>query len=69
MTLDERITTDFTHRGGRPCIRETNIGVSDVLGLLAGGSSLDGLLEDLPMLEHEDLPACFQFASERCIAR
>ncbi len=64
-TLLERITLNPEQCGGRPCIRGMRIRVSDVLGLLAAGSSAEEILADYPYLEREDILACLQYAARR----
>ncbi len=61
----ERITVDPEQCGGRPCIRGMRIRVTDVLDLLAGGLTVEQVLQDLPDLEVEDIHACLRFASRR----
>jgi uncharacterized protein (DUF433 family) len=61
--LAERITADPQQCGGRPCIRGMRIRVSDVLDLLAAGLTASEVLEELPDLEAEDIPAALRFAS------
>ena len=63
--LQERITVDPEQCGGRPCVREMRIRVSDVLDLLANGLSPEKILEELPDLQIEDIHACLKFASKR----
>lgn len=63
--LTDRITVDPERCGGRPCVRDMRIRVSDVLDLLAQGMTPAQVLEALPDLELEDLHACLQFASRR----
>lgn len=63
--LTDRITVDPERCGGRPCVRDMRIRVSDVLDLLAQGMTPAQVLEELPDLELEDLHACLQFASRR----
>lgn len=63
--LAERITVDPEQCGGRPCIRNLRIRVSDVLDLLANGLSPQQVLAELPDLEAEDIRACLRFASRR----
>jgi uncharacterized protein (DUF433 family) len=63
--LVERITVNPEQCGGRPCIRGRRIRVVDVLDLLAAGLSQQQVLEELPDLEAEDIPACLRFASNR----
>lgn len=61
--LANRITVDPAQCGGRPCVRGLRIRVTDVLDLLAAGLSPEQVLEELPDLEHDDIPACLRFAS------
>ena len=63
--IAERITVDPEQCGGRPCIRNMRIRVSDVLDLLANGLTAAQILEELPDLESEDVQACLRFASHR----
>jgi uncharacterized protein (DUF433 family) len=63
--LADRITVDPEQCGGRPCIRGMRILVTDVLGLLADGLSVQEVLEEMPDLEEEDVRACLRFASRR----
>ncbi len=59
-----RITTNIEQSGGKPCIRNMRIRVSDVLDLLANGISPEQIVADeLPDLELQDIYACFAFAS------
>jgi uncharacterized protein (DUF433 family) len=47
MSLLDRITFNLQQMGGRPCIREMRIRVSDVLDLLAGGATSDEILVEV----------------------
>ena len=58
-----RISTE--KRFGKPCIRNTRITVSDVLGWLGSGMSFDDIITDYPELTKEDIRACLLFASDR----
>ena len=49
---------------GKPCIRGHRIWVSLVLNLLAGGVSIEEILQQYPGVEKEDILACFAYASE-----
>jgi uncharacterized protein (DUF433 family) len=60
-----RIVADPSIRFGKPCVRGTRITVGEVLGFLAEGGSEAELIDDFPQLTHEDVLACFGFASER----
>lgn len=59
----ERITVDPNRMRGLPCIRDTRVTVSAVLGQLAAGASIDDLLVDYPYLEREDLLAALEYAA------
>jgi len=63
MDLLERITVEPGKRGGRPCIRGLRVTVTDVLELLAGGLSADGVVQQLPYLQIEDVYACLDYAA------
>ena len=41
------------------------ITVCDVLGFMAGGMSMEEILDDYPELEREDILACLAFAADR----
>jgi uncharacterized protein (DUF433 family) len=58
-----RISAD--KRFGKPCIRNTRITVSDVLGWLGSGMSFEDIITDFPELTKEDIKACLLFASDR----
>ena len=64
MTTDlmSRITVNPEQCGGRPCIRNMRIRVSDALDLLAAGLTAEQILDELPDLEPEDIQACLQYA-------
>lgn len=48
---------------GQPCIRDTRLTVSAVLGQLAAGVSTDELLAGYPYLEREDVFAVLRYAA------
>ncbi len=62
MELD-RITVDPEKMSGLPCIRGMRITVSAVIGQLAGGRSVEQVLEDFPYIEREDVLAALAYAS------
>jgi uncharacterized protein (DUF433 family) len=64
-SLLSRITTDPEQCGGRPCIRNQRIRVTDVLELLAAGETVPQILAEYPYLEAEDIPACLLYAARR----
>ena len=63
--LTDHITVNPKQWGGRPCIREMRIRVTDVLELLAADLTTEQILAEHPDLESEDIRACLRFASER----
>ncbi|MDP3703659.1 MAG: DUF433 domain-containing protein [Candidatus Omnitrophota bacterium] len=64
-SLVERISIDPEILHGRPRVRNTRIGVSMVLELLAAGHSPEGICRDFyPDLTVEDVHACVAFANQ-----
>ncbi len=59
------ITLDPGKRGGRPCIRGMRIAVSDILGWLADGQTVDDIVADFPELTESDIRAALAFAADR----
>ena len=47
---------------GRPVVRGTRVLVSQILGALSGGDSVDDVLADFPSLTLADVCAVFEFA-------
>ena len=65
MNRQNIITIDPGKRGGRPCIRQMRITVSDVLGWLAAGMSHQEIIDDFPELTEEDIRACLEYAARQ----
>ena len=61
-SLSEKIEINPAVCHGKPVVRGTRVFVSQILGALAGGDSIEDVLEDYPSLSSEDLPAVFAFA-------
>lgn len=59
------ITIDPGKRGGKPCIRGMRISVSDILGWLASGMTMQEILTDFDELNETDIYAALSFASDR----
>lgn len=59
----ERITVNPNRMRGLPCIRDTRVTVSAVLGQLAAGRSVEDVLADYPYLERADILAALEFAA------
>ena len=62
--LSDRITVNSEIMVGKPIIRNLRITVEQVLRSLAGGMTVQELLEDYPQLEIEDIQAVFLFAAD-----
>lgn len=59
----ERITVDPNRMRGLPCIRDTRVTVSTVLGQLAAGRTVDEVLQEYPYLERDDVLASLEWAA------
>jgi uncharacterized protein (DUF433 family) len=62
--LLSRISIDPNICFGKPCIKGHRIWVTLILDYLAGGETIEGLLEAYPSIEHEDILACIAYGSE-----
>jgi uncharacterized protein (DUF433 family) len=58
-----RITIDPKRMTGLPCIRDTRVTVTAVLGQLAAGQNIDEVLADYPYLDRDDILAALEFAA------
>jgi len=63
MSDHDIITIDPNQRGGKPCIRQTQITVYDVLGWLADGMSIAEIVDNVPAVTKADIQACLEFAA------
>jgi len=59
----KRISIDPNRMSGLPCIRDTRLTVSAVLGQLAAGLSIPEILVDFPYLDRVDVLAALEFAA------
>lgn len=64
-SLLNRITINPEIAHGKPTIRNKRYTVEGMLEYLAGGDSIEDLLNEFPDLEREDLLACIQYAVVR----
>jgi len=64
MDYRKIITIEPGKRSGQPCIRGMRITVGDVLGYMAGGMSVNGLMTDFDELTEEDIRACLAFGAD-----
>lgn len=65
QSLLYRITFNPEQCGGKPCVRNMRIRVSDVITLLAHGMTTEQVLEEMPDLTREDIQACLVYAAKR----
>ena len=61
-TLNDRIEVNPAICHGKPVVRGTRVLVSQILGALAGGDTVEDVLVDYPGVSSEDLSAVFAFA-------
>lgn len=59
----DRITVNPARMRGLPCIRDTRVTVSAVLGQLAAGRTFEDVLGDYPYLERDDVFAALEYAA------
>jgi uncharacterized protein (DUF433 family) len=62
--LLSRISIDPNICFGKPCIKGHRISVALILDLLAGGETIETILEEYPGLEREDILACIAYGAE-----
>ncbi|MBI2895533.1 MAG: DUF433 domain-containing protein [Deltaproteobacteria bacterium] len=60
---EERIMVDPRVCAGKPCIRGTRIMVKNILGMFAGGYSIERILSAYPELSREDVVAALDYAT------
>ncbi len=65
VNYTKHITINPAIRGGKPCIRDTRISISDILEYLASGMTEDQIIKDFPEITRADIQACLAFAAER----
>jgi uncharacterized protein (DUF433 family) len=61
--LLDRITSDPSICGGRPCIKGTRMRVADIVEALAHGASQQQLLADFDYLTADDIAAALLYAA------
>ena len=62
--LLKRITVNPEICHGKPIIRDTRYMVESILEYLAGGDTLEDILNEFQDLEKEDILACLAFAAK-----
>jgi uncharacterized protein (DUF433 family) len=48
---------------GLPCVRDTRVTVSAILGQLAAGASVDEVVADYPYIDRDDILAALEYAA------
>ena len=61
--MNERIIIDPNICHGQACIKGTRIPVHQIISMLANGDTIEGLLEEYPSVEREDITACLDYAA------
>lgn len=67
--LPDRIEIDPQICFGKPRIKGTRIWVGLVLGLMAGGTTTEQILEQYPQLTTEDISACLAYGAQLTVGR
>lgn len=65
MQYRDHLTRDPAIRSGKVIIRGTRIAVIDILGYMAGGDSVETILEEFPQLTRDDVLACIAYAADK----
>jgi uncharacterized protein (DUF433 family) len=61
--VQDRISIDPKVCHGQACVRGTRIPVHQVVRMLAGGDTIDDLLQEYPSLERKDVLACLDYVA------
>ena len=61
--MNNRISINANICHGKPVIKGTRVLVSNILGALASGDSIDSILEDYPSISREDVMAALDFGA------
>ena len=62
--MNDRITIDPAVLLGKPVIRGTRMSVEFIVGLLAGGWSIDDIVNEYRHITHQDVQACLAYAHQ-----
>ncbi|GJQ57765.1 MAG: DUF433 domain-containing protein [Candidatus Scalindua sp. AMX11] len=62
--MDTRIEINPKVCHGKPVIKGTRVLVSNILGALGAGDSVEEILEDYPNIKREDIKAALTFGSQ-----
>jgi uncharacterized protein (DUF433 family) len=62
--MNQWIVTDPNIRGGKPTINGTRIMVRNILGMMAGGYTVEKILAAYPELTQEMIQAALEYAAQ-----
>ena len=62
--MNERIIVDPQVCSGKPVIRGTRIMVKNILGMVAGGYTVDRIVQAYPELQPQDVSAALEYAAQ-----
>lgn len=65
MSYLDRVSFNPAIMGGKPIIRGMRVTVGMILGQLAGGHTIDEILDAYPYIEREDIFAALEYAAWR----
>lgn len=63
MTRFDRITADPAMQGGKPHIRDLRIAVSMIAEMVAGGKTIDTILDEYPYLDRDDIHQALSYTA------
>ncbi len=61
--MEDRVSVDPAICGGKPIIRGTRIMLKSILGMIAGGYTIERILEAYPELGREDVVGALDYTS------
>ena len=64
--MNDRILISPNICHGKPVIKNTRVLISNILGALSSGDTIEDILEDYPNITHQDILAALQFGSQLC---
>jgi uncharacterized protein (DUF433 family) len=62
--MSDRIVVDPKVCSGKPCIRGTRIMVKNILGMFAGGYTLERMFKEYPELGREDVIPTLRYVGQ-----
>ena len=62
--MEDRIVVDPNICSGKPTVRGTRIMVKNILGMVAGGYTMAGIIDAYPELTNNDVTAALEYASQ-----